>query len=703
MQRDPSAETVKQIVQIVLRLKQANLAEDEQIAALQQIVILTISTLDQPMVARDSGAIEIASFLIGQTQNMRLKQLCGAVITLIGQAGAEEDEIDWACVCSPLVTMLFSTNESFSNTGKIALINILGRNDNAEIGLLQINFMDRSAQILHEYMANSSSQTTITRSPIIVMNILEIIDKILTVATQRIPNSQKLNQVLEKMKSGGSREIQRKSRILLSLFEEQSEQSEEMNENVDVRQLEIKLKESEQKRIEAEQGRKEAEQINKEIEIGKREAEVGRREADERTRIAEEQKRIIEEQKRVVELQLQDEQRRRIELEQKLQEEQRKRTQAEQAQRNAEQGKINAVQQKNEEERKRIDAEQGKRNADERTRIAEQGKSQEERKRTQAEQSQRNAEQYQRNAEQSQRNAEQGKREAEQKTRTLEERIRVAEEEKKQKDEKIYKIESEAFDILKSINNEQDYPPSSYQDWVQLKKQLEVQENGTQQQIEQIRQQKINTVQKIITLLIGQSDDDLRREAVEVGIIDAIIKILNNWPLDKIGISLLWGFFNFTYPCCIEVKSLITAKNPYPAFVRLFDHPDTLIIERAVLLFFNAAVAAASQVPNQTTHSHFQIITNCNGINKLYALFKRNINPYIQKYIAFSFAMLYQAREIPDATARREIIAYIKPLSRDSDKWTSFSASWILDYIAQNAVNRAEILKDGFVIPKWQK
>ncbi|KAA6369743.1 MAG: hypothetical protein EZS28_034731 [Streblomastix strix] len=86
--------------------------------------------------------------------------------------------------------------------------------------------MDRAAEILEKTFKNTSSLSLQIQSPspLIVMNILEVLEKIL-LAAERIPKSTKLRNVLEKLKKEGeTNAIKQKSRMLISGFDDQIEE-----------------------------------------------------------------------------------------------------------------------------------------------------------------------------------------------------------------------------------------------------------------------------------------------------------------------------------------------------------------------------------------------------------------------------------------------------------------------------------------------
>ncbi|KAA6318166.1 MAG: hypothetical protein EZS28_054983, partial [Streblomastix strix] len=66
-------------------------------------------------------------------------------------------------------------------------------------------------------------------------------------------------------------------------------------------------------------------------------------------------------------------------------------------------------------------------------------------------------------------------------------------------------------------------------------------------------------------------------------------------------------------------------------------------------------------------HPHYDAVQECNGINKIYSLFKRNVSDYISQLSARSIASLHRGREITDLVMRREIVAHIVLLISDNE------------------------------------
>ncbi|KAA6372243.1 MAG: hypothetical protein EZS28_032230 [Streblomastix strix] len=92
-------------------------------------------------------------------------------------------------------------------------------------------------------------------------------------------------------------------------------------------------------------------------------------------------------------------------------------------------------------------------------------------------------------------------------------------------------------------------------------------------------------------------------------------------------------------------------------------------------------------------------MTECDGINKIYELFKRKLNKDITDTSAIIIGLLFKAREITQSKIKKDIIKHLKTLVNDEDEWVKDTSRRKLQDLAQNEVNKAEIEKDGFVIP----
>ncbi|KAA6402330.1 MAG: hypothetical protein EZS28_002135 [Streblomastix strix] len=214
--------------QLALRLKTDNLPEDEQIVVLQQMLFLSLRSDEDLRVALDSEGIESASSLFTKTPNKRIKQLCIGLVGMIGQLGVEDEQKeDLIDLCIPLSKLLFSSDNELQRRGKNTLMNLVERNEEVVSNLLQIGILDRAAESLMRIplsssqqqtsilsMASSQSQTS-SSSPysIFVMNILEVLNKVLNCENAMFSKSNKLISALERIKNeGNTKEIRKKAR-----------------------------------------------------------------------------------------------------------------------------------------------------------------------------------------------------------------------------------------------------------------------------------------------------------------------------------------------------------------------------------------------------------------------------------------------------------------------------------------------------------
>ncbi|KAA6369998.1 MAG: hypothetical protein EZS28_034475, partial [Streblomastix strix] len=222
--------------QLVLRLKTDGLPEDEQIALLQQMIFFASKSDEDLRIALDSEGIEVASSLFTKTQNKRIKQLCIGLVGMIGQLGVEDEQKDdWIDLCIPLSKLLFSSDNELQRRGKNSLQNLIEQNENVVSGLLQIGFLDRSSDALNNIpsqSSSSSSQTTISSSSSFVMNILTILDQIITIASEKISKSGKIMKTLDQLKKTGETiPIRRKADYLKNMIEKEGQTNEPESDN----------------------------------------------------------------------------------------------------------------------------------------------------------------------------------------------------------------------------------------------------------------------------------------------------------------------------------------------------------------------------------------------------------------------------------------------------------------------------------------
>ncbi|KAA6365693.1 MAG: hypothetical protein EZS28_038780 [Streblomastix strix] len=94
-------------------------------------------------------------------------------------------------------------------------------------------------------------------------------------------------------------------------------------------------------------------------------------------------------------------------------------------------------------------------------------------------------------------------------------------------------------------------------------------------------------------------------------------------------------------------------------------------------------------------------MTEIDGIQKIFALSKRtNLSKHAQNTASICIGILFKAREITNLEMKQSVIAHLKTLINDTDEWTKKQSKRSLRFLAYNAVNKAEIEKDSFMIPE---
>ncbi|KAA6371241.1 MAG: hypothetical protein EZS28_033231 [Streblomastix strix] len=185
---------------------------------------------------------------------------------------------------------------------------------------------------------------------------------------------------------------------------------------------------------------------------------------------------------------------------------------------------------------------------------------------------------------------------------------------------------------------------------------------------------------------------------MRTGIADALISIFNTQLLDSITEANIDAFYKLTL-VGDENLQLLHLKKPYPGLIRLFVHPDQGVICNSIDSTFNILLSGLPPHSSTEKHEHFEIMTECDGINKIYELFKRKLNKDITNNSALCLSQLFKAREITDSKIKKDIIKHLKTIVNDEDELVKDISILRLQDLAQNEVNKAEIEKDGFVIP----
>ncbi|KAA6378845.1 MAG: hypothetical protein EZS28_025628 [Streblomastix strix] len=747
----------QQIGQIVLRLKQVGISESEQISALQQIIILAVSASDSQSLARDSGVIEAASILLGQSQSTRVKQLCGAVISVVGQLGIENSgEMDWTIACAPLIAMLLSSDDVISNVGKNSITILLDQNENVITEILQMSFIDRAAEVLSRSYSNTqSSSLTQAISPTVTMNILLVLDSLLTIANERIPRTPKLIEVLEKMqKEGKSNSIKQKAKMLLLVLQSESQSQQEgpggIERNDENQQLKKELLESERKRIEAEDKLKQSGQETEDL-LKSINGIYDKPEFKQSNWI--EMKNELEIVERGTELQKEEIRQRKIKTCQKI---------------------ISVFIGKENNEGKKLAIESGiidallnllityplgeiaishiwalyiftyasnneiklllisKNSFQALLRLFDHpnifvvnravvsiynillaGSNT-----TTPSQPhphfatiqaldgiqklytlfQRNISQYSKNFAaiclgelfKSKQLPNQMKREIINHFKAI--LIRSEDDEKVFAKDALSQLAQNAANLAEIMKDV---------DLDQVANNLRKKLDGNEKQQKQIKIQQDGDCWILASILSERKDDELRLRIINSGIVDTLLSIFLTRDLNTITHAFSQAFFILTTKSSNEFKQSLYEKHPYPALIKLLNHSNNEIVDDSITSIYNILIVGINTTSISEKHPHFAEIQSCDGIRKLFDLFKRNdITKRNKNITSRCLGNLFRAQEIPNKEMKTEIIAHLKALLNDPDDWEKITAKKTLKGLSQNAANRTEVEKDGFIIPE---
>ncbi|KAA6388855.1 MAG: putative G2-specific protein kinase nimA, partial [Streblomastix strix] len=295
--------------------------------------------------------------------------------------------------------------------------------------------------------------------------------------------------------------------------------------------------------------------------------------------------------------------------------------------------------------------------------------------------------------------------ELEAKVSTLEVQLRKERQDKEKENKKQSEIiklkDDEMWNLQNKLYQRQDCDQIASQQWIEMKHEFEKEEIGIDSQIEEIRKKKIEVCQRIIIAFSdGQKHLENKQQAIEAGVVDALIHLFGTQPLEQITQSHIQAFFVFIYNSSNEICLLIAEMKPYPALIRLLDHQSLVIFSKSSNAIRNILIGVSNLTPVNQPHPHFQAVASCGGIDKLYSLFKKNLSPGSKDNAAKCIGQLFKANEITNIEMRKDIIAYLKTTLSSSESWIKNDAIWILRLLAENSVNRSEIEKDGFKIPE---
>ncbi|KAA6386703.1 MAG: hypothetical protein EZS28_017772 [Streblomastix strix] len=267
----------------------------------------------------------------------------------------------------------------------------------------------------------------------------------------------------------------------------------------------------------------------------------------------------------------------------------------------------------------------------------------------------------------------------------------------------------------------------------QIDRDIQLPLTGTEEEIEKIKNKQESHCILIFTLLYNISDEDLRKRLIQAGIIEVLLKIFAIQDLNSISKPYLLAFFTFTDPYNSTVSQLLLTKQPFPPLFHLLDHENEEIKRYALLSIINLVRAGSESTPITSQHPYFVEISTIGGIEKIFELFKRNLNDKTDDFPKLDLAWiiqlgireeeeqvvdpnqrtesikdrtavlignLFRAQEITNTELRSGVIQHLKSLINKPEDWIRTESRKALKYLAQNPANRTEIENDGFTIPE---
>ncbi|KAA6402297.1 MAG: hypothetical protein EZS28_002171 [Streblomastix strix] len=195
------SDATSQIILHASRLRLREVSDLEKSQSLERLLVLSI-IFDKNQwkgIVTDSGVIESLSGLMFKTSNPKIRTMCGTLLELVEQRGSESGEIvDWRSLISPLMTLLFNKDEKISETGKQSLIKAYGVKQEVLKGLVELGIIEKTAELLERMIPSQFYQQTLS-SQAVLLNVLEIVDKLLKSDVRIEKGIKQLRKVVERL------------------------------------------------------------------------------------------------------------------------------------------------------------------------------------------------------------------------------------------------------------------------------------------------------------------------------------------------------------------------------------------------------------------------------------------------------------------------------------------------------------------------
>ncbi|KAA6391400.1 MAG: hypothetical protein EZS28_013074 [Streblomastix strix] len=316
-----------------------------------------------------------------------------------------------------------------------------------------------------------------------------------------------------------------------------------------------------------------------------------------------------------------------------------------------------------------------------------------------AEERTRIVEEEKRKAEEGERKAEEEKRVAQQLVILLETGKKEAEERARIAEEKATRLQIEKETQFQNLIHQPGWSVITLNQWTELAKEMKKPFGKDEQENKQIEERVEEICELIRDTFKDKEDERGRKNSIQGGIAEAFIFIFTQWPLDKIMKVHSKAFLYLTYPSNIQIKLLLFEKKPFASLLRLLDHTNRYVVDDAIASIINIILGGTNITEISEPHPHYTAMDELGGFDKIFELFNRNLSKYTRDSSAICIGRFFRAQEIPDLVMRQEIIQHLKTLANGQEGIEKNVAKYTLKGLSQNAVNRVEIEKDGFVVP----
>ncbi|KAA6398154.1 MAG: hypothetical protein EZS28_006319 [Streblomastix strix] len=238
------------------RLRLKEISDDDKIKSLTDLIGLALCFESEEWhgIVSESGVIEALSALMNETKNAKIRAFCSTIIHIIEQRGCEVGQsTDWQTILSPLIQLLFNKDEQISKTGKSSLIDAIRTNPEISKALIELGLFDKCSETLDltfpssSSSSSSSSQTSDIVPQIIILNIVEVVDKVLKNNEESIKKSKQLKNCCSRiMKMKLPRPIKLAIQQIQIVMEGESTEIDDDSTQIELQQAQDRIRELEE-------------------------------------------------------------------------------------------------------------------------------------------------------------------------------------------------------------------------------------------------------------------------------------------------------------------------------------------------------------------------------------------------------------------------------------------------------------------------